>query len=74
MRSCFCVREFITDSPEFNCPEYTRMNVNWPTYGSAMILKASAEKGSLSLALRVIVFPVSGSRPCVSFVSSGEGR
>jgi hypothetical protein len=36
--------------------------------------RPSAEKGSLSSALRVIVLPVSGSRPCVSLVSSGEGR
>ena len=50
------------------------MNVNWPTNGSAMILNASAENGSLSSALRVIVWPLSGLIPCVSPTSSGEGR
>ena len=39
-----------------------------------MILKAKAEKGSLSAGLRVIVSPVSGLMPLVSLASSGEGR
>ena len=36
----------------FRTPEYTRINVNWPTKGSVMILKTSAEKGASSLAGR----------------------
>jgi hypothetical protein len=40
-----------------------RINVSWPTNGSAMILNASAENGSLSAGLRVITSPLSGLTP-----------
>ena len=39
-----------------------------------MILKARAEKGSLTSALRVMVSPVLGSVPSTGGMSSGLGR
>ena len=75
MRSVSLVRGFSTESPDFNCPEYTRIKVSWPTNGSAMILNASAENGSLSSALRRDDFiSLLRVRPWVPGVSSGEGR
>src|SRR5580698_372626 len=41
------------DSPAVILPEYTRKNASWPAYGSVMILKTSAENGSLSDGLRM---------------------
>ena len=67
-------KELNTLWPDCNCPEYTRINVSWPTKGSAMILNASALKGSLSFTLRVIFSPLSGLRPVMTGISSGEGR
>jgi hypothetical protein len=52
-------------SPEFTTPEYTRKNVSWPTNGSVMILKASAENGSSSAGWRsigIVVLVVAGDR------------
>jgi hypothetical protein len=45
--------ELYTVSPELITPEYTRKKVSWPTNGSVMILKASAENFSSSSALRL---------------------
>ncbi len=59
-------------SPEFNVPEYTRKNVRLPTKGSFRILKASAEKGSASSALRVRGSPRSLC-PLTGGTSTGEG-
>ncbi len=39
-----------------------------------MILKASMEKGSLSVGLRTISAPESGSTPLIASRSTGEGR
>src|SRR5262249_15030300 len=52
MRSVFCLVVLYTDEPEVMTPEYTRKNVSWPTNGSVMILKASAENGASSAAGR----------------------
>ncbi len=41
---------FQTMSPELSVPEYTLKKQSLPTKGSVIILKASAEKGSLSSA------------------------
>ena len=61
-----------TWSPEFSVPEYTRKNVRLPTNGSFKILKASAENGSASSALRVRGSPRS-LWPLTGGTSTGEG-
>ena len=48
-RSFLPLTGLYTVSPVLITPEYTRKKINWPTNGSVMILKASAENGSSSL-------------------------
>ncbi len=55
-------------------PEYTRKNVSLPTYGSVMILNASAANGSSSLGRRVTCSVVYGSWPSTGGMSTGDGR
>ena len=73
MRSFLPRIAFSTVSPEFSTPEYTRMKVSWPTYGSVMILNASAENGASSPGLRLSSSPFSFV-PLTGGMSTGEGR
>src|SRR5699024_6607491 len=73
-RSRLSFTEFLTYEPESNVPEYTRKNVNLPTYGSDITLNASAENGSLSPALRITSSSVSGTIPSIAATSVGAGR
>ena len=52
------------------------MKASWPTNGSVMILKASAENGASSDAGRstCVSSALRGSRPMTGGMSSGEGR
>ena len=59
MRSFLSLVGTYTVSPELSTPEYTRKKVRLPTNGSFRILKASAENGASSLALRVAGSPSS---------------
>ncbi len=74
IRSALPVVVFRTRSPCFICPEYTRMYVSFPTYGSDMTLNASAENGSSRSARRDTSWSVRGSLPCTGGTSSGDGR
>jgi hypothetical protein len=71
--SVVCFAGLYTVSPAFSRPEYTRMNVSWPTTGSVAILNANAANGSLSLGARV-PSPPSASTPRTAGRSAGAGR
>ena len=74
MRSFLSRVELYTPVPELRVPEYTRTKVSWPTKGSFMILKASAEKAALASGSRVSCCCVSGLMAEMGGTSSGEGR
>ena len=65
---------FTTPSPWLRTPEYTLINVKFPTKGSVAILKASAEKGSSSLDDLLAGASVLGLTPSIAFTSSGAGK
>ena len=73
IRSRVPFTELITVSPDFNTPEYTRMNVRLPTYLSFSILNAKAENGASSLASRLSASSESGFTPCTGGMSVGAG-
>jgi hypothetical protein len=58
-RSLCPLVELSTPEPALMVPEYTRKKQSFPTNGSVIILKASAENGSESLAGRSFSSPVS---------------
>ena len=64
----------MTWPPAASLPEYTRKYVSLPTYGSLMILNASAENGSESSGCRSMTSSVFGSCPVTGGTSSGLGR
>ena len=72
MRSRLSLVELSTDDPLSSRPEYTRKNVSVPTYGSVMILNASALKGASSRGQRSSV--LSPTLPITGGTSSGDGR
>ena len=74
MRSFFPLAGFKMVSPLLRLPEYTRRKASWPTNGSVMILKTSAENGASSFGSRGTSSPVAGSFASVGGMSSGEGR
>ena len=74
MRSFMPLLVLSTVSPLFRLPEYTRRKASWPTKGSVMILKTSAENGASSLAGRSTRSPDDGSLATVAGLSTGDGR
>ncbi len=62
--------------PDVITPEYTRMNVSWPTNGSVMILNASPENGASSAAGRStsVGSVLAGSTRSSAGMSTGDGR
>ena len=76
MRSVLPLVELSTEAPDASTPEYTRMNVSWPTNGSVMILNASAANGFVSSAGRSIGVSsaLSIDTPWIAGMSIGDGR
>ena len=73
-RSRLPLTEFMIVLPLSRVPEYTRTNVNDPTKGSVITLKARAENGSASSLLRIISASFAGFLPTMAARSVGAGR